>query len=58
MEKILQMTEEEWAAQAERAGGVDEDAGGEYSEAEDHGEEVPEDDDSEREDFALENLWA
>ena len=48
VEKILQMTEEEWAAQVERAGGVDEDAGGEYSEAEDHGEEVPEEDDSER----------
>lgn len=38
--------------QAERAEGVDEDAGGEYSE--DHGEEVPLEDDSEREDFASE----
>ena len=54
VEKILEMTEEEWAAQAERAGGVDEDAGGEYSEEEDHEEEVPEEDDSEREDFASE----
>ena len=54
VEKILEMTEEEWAAQAERAGGVDEDEGGEYSEAEDHGEEVPEKDGSEREDFASE----
>ena len=54
VEKILQMTEEEWAARAERAGGVDEGAGGEFSEAEDHGEEAPEEDDSEGEDFAKE----
>ena len=53
VEKILEMTEEEWAAQAERAGGVDDDAGGEYSEAEDHGEEVPEEDDSERGRFCV-----